>query len=169
MISTGAFRCRDVTERGLTLQIILVQLHCIEGGGYCWYILVGMTGLRAGRAVDAAPLTAGRSALAIEDILAFAERSTEGKREDRGIKGIGKEFESKTCTRSRFRDSDREAVCEGFAPRQSEVRGSFKAVGPLLRNTHFTCRIDRQVAPLSGLVLTGMGVLSCISALTTYK
>lgn len=52
----------------------LCRLDVAESGLACWYILLGLTGRRAGRAVDATPLTAGRRTLAIEAILADFRR-----------------------------------------------------------------------------------------------
>lgn len=52
----------------------LRRLAVAEIGLECWYILVGLAGLRAGRAVEATPRTAGRNTLAIEAILADFER-----------------------------------------------------------------------------------------------
>jgi hypothetical protein len=53
LMSTVSLRLREVADNGLA----------------CWYILLGLAGLTAGRAVDVALWTAGRSILAIEAIM----------------------------------------------------------------------------------------------------
>lgn len=54
-MSTGSLRRRAVADRGLA----------------CWYILLSLAGLRAGRAIDVALWTAGRNTLAIEAMVIY--------------------------------------------------------------------------------------------------
>jgi len=70
VISMVSLRRLAVADRGLALytyqkQIDIQQLQF----AYCWYILLGLTSLRAGQAVDVILWTAGRNILAIEVIM----------------------------------------------------------------------------------------------------
>jgi len=60
---------------------------------YCWYILLGLADLTAGRAVDVALWTAGRNILAIEAmVMYFKQRRMKGK-EIRTVAGRAKDLE----------------------------------------------------------------------------
>jgi hypothetical protein len=53
---------------------------------YCWYILVGLTVLSCGRAVEVALWTTGLNTLAIEAILLYFT-ARKGKKGKKGMKG----------------------------------------------------------------------------------
>jgi hypothetical protein len=59
---------------------------------YCWYILLGLAGLTAGRAVDVALWTAGRSILAIEAIMICSSQGGIEEKEIRACVRKGKMF-----------------------------------------------------------------------------
>lgn len=70
-ISIVSFRRQAVAERGralyVTVRIILLRQNA--EGYYCWYILVGLSDRRDGRAVEVALWTTGCNTFTMEAIL----------------------------------------------------------------------------------------------------
>lgn len=81
-MSIGAFRRLEVAERSLALHSPLVGSRSFVPITHCWYVLVSLAGWIDGRAFDVAPLTAGRSTLAIEAIIGEVFEGMEKEEEE---------------------------------------------------------------------------------------
>jgi hypothetical protein len=83
-MSTVSLRRLAVADKGLALyscqkEIEVQRLHF----AYCWYILLCLAGLKAGRAVDVALWSAGRNTLATEAIMIYS-REFKGRSQEIG-------------------------------------------------------------------------------------